>query len=471
MPNPTYLFYDIETTGLNKCFDQVLQFAAIRTDHQLQELSREQINIKLNNDIIPAPQAIITHRIGPNQFTNGLTEVEGIQKIHTLLNTPNTISVGYNTLGFDDEFLRFSFYKNLLSPYTHQFANHCGRMDIYPITILYALFKPNHLSFPKNNFKLENINIKNNFFNGQSHNAMVDVEVTLALSRKLFEDKKMWNFATEYFHKKTDEARILSCQSTLNINHKQYKMGLMVNGKIGTESHYIAPVIDAGQHQHYKNQTLWLRLDSEKLSETTLTTIPESTKVLKKRLGEPPIFLPLKDRYLQLLSDERRQKISVNMNWLSQNESIFAAICEFYQHEKYKAVPERDPDAALYDIGFSTPQEEKLFHQFHAALPNQKLSIASHFPNDIRKIQAIRILGRHFPEALSAENKKEFHLYLQAIYDDHATPPVDFRGEHKLTRQKALEDIAELQKSNQLDAQQRILLENLRGFFADCRLA
>ncbi len=30
----SYLFYDIETTGLNKAFDQVLEFAAIRTKHK-----------------------------------------------------------------------------------------------------------------------------------------------------------------------------------------------------------------------------------------------------------------------------------------------------------------------------------------------------------------------------------------------------------------------------------------------------
>ena len=40
----TYLFYDIETTGLNKAFDQVLQFAAIRTDRQLNEI---EVNIDL----------------------------------------------------------------------------------------------------------------------------------------------------------------------------------------------------------------------------------------------------------------------------------------------------------------------------------------------------------------------------------------------------------------------------------------
>ena len=44
----TYLFYDLETTGLNKSFDQILQFAAIRTDLNLKELKRYELKIKLN---------------------------------------------------------------------------------------------------------------------------------------------------------------------------------------------------------------------------------------------------------------------------------------------------------------------------------------------------------------------------------------------------------------------------------------
>src|SRR3990167_3496936 len=153
----TYLFYDIETTGLNKCFDQVLQFACIRTDPDLKEIERHAFSVKLNHDVIPSPAAIMTHRIGVNDFQKGISELEAIQKIHALLNTPGTISVGYNTLGFDDEFLRFSFYRNLLPPYTHQFSNQCGRMDMYPILLFYFLFKKEILQWPQGNLKLENI--------------------------------------------------------------------------------------------------------------------------------------------------------------------------------------------------------------------------------------------------------------------------------------------------------------------------
>lgn len=458
MKNSTYLFYDIETTGLNKCFDQILQFAAIRTDHALNELSRFDISVRLNSDVIPSPGAVITHRIGPKQFSQGQSEYEAIQKIHVLMNTQNTISVGYNSLGFDDEFLRFSFYKNLLPPYTHQYANHCGRMDIYPITLLYYLFKSDQLKWPNQNdavnFKLENINAQNHFFEGQSHNAMVDVEVTLALAKKLSTDKKMWDFVTGYFHKKTDEERIA-----------HHTLGFMINGKIGSQSQFIAPVISLGQHQHYKNQSLWLRLDDDNLTKTKENTISETTRIFRKRLAEPPIFLPMKERYFSLISDARKKTAEKNKRWLSENSTLFQSIVEFYQHEKYPEVPERDIDAALYDIGFSTPHEEKLFQQFHTAKPEKKLSIAMQFPNPLHQALAIRIIGRHFNEHLSPETKHYFQDYLKTIHSDNKKTPVDFRGEKKLTAPQALIDAEMLQKSETLDETQQKLLNELKYFY------
>lgn len=462
MQTPTYLFYDIETTGLNKCFDQILQFAAIRTDHQLNELSRVEINVKLNNDVIPSPAAIITHRIGVSDFSKGISEFEAMEKIHALLNTPNTISVGYNTLGFDDEFLRFSFYKNLLSPYTHQFANQCGRMDLYPITLLYYLFKPDYLTWPNNdgvtNLKLENLNTCNQLFEGQAHNAMVDVEVTLALAKKLYQDKTMWHFVTDYFKKTVDEERITNCESQLTINDCNHKIGFMVNGKIGHASQFIAPVISLGQHQHYKNQSLWLRLDTEELSLAKTDNFIDKTRIFRKRLAEPPIFLPIKDRYLNLLSDNRKNLFEKNKIWLAQNPNVFKSIAAFYQAEKYPETPERDIDAALYDIGFPSRPEESLFHQFHTAKPDGKLSIAKQFPSKIRQAQAIRILGRHFPEFLSDTERENYQTYLWS-------QPVDFRGEKKLTRDQTLIDIGELQKNKILDGQQQELLSELKEYF------
>ena len=110
----SYLFYDIETTGLNKAFDQILQFAAIRTDRQLNEIERHAVTVKLRPDVIPSPAALLTNRIPVTKFFGAMCEYEAMQLIHRLMNQPGTISLGYNTLGFDDEFIRFAFHRKII---------------------------------------------------------------------------------------------------------------------------------------------------------------------------------------------------------------------------------------------------------------------------------------------------------------------------------------------------------------------
>ncbi|WP_170340892.1 exonuclease domain-containing protein [Ruegeria arenilitoris] len=42
-----YVRYDTETTGTDTTFDRILQFAAIRTDYNLNELDRFEIRCRL----------------------------------------------------------------------------------------------------------------------------------------------------------------------------------------------------------------------------------------------------------------------------------------------------------------------------------------------------------------------------------------------------------------------------------------
>lgn len=105
----TYLFYDIETTGLNKCFDQILQFACIRTDLDFNEIEQYSTFIQLRKDVLYSPEALITTRISiEDSMQKGISEFKAIEKIHELVNEPDTISIGYNSMNFDDEFLRSS---------------------------------------------------------------------------------------------------------------------------------------------------------------------------------------------------------------------------------------------------------------------------------------------------------------------------------------------------------------------------
>lgn len=450
----SYLFYDLETTGLNKAFDQVLHFAAIRTDMDFNELDRYELKVKLNPDVIPSPYAMLTHHMRLSDIAQGINEYEAIRQIHRWMNEPGTISLGYNTLTFDDEFLRFSFYRNLLPPYTHQFANQCSRMDIYPMTVMYYLFKNTTLKWPtindKISLKLENINLENQFVAGRAHHAMVDVEATLALAKKLAAEKDMWNYVCGYFNKKTDQDRLQKLDSDT---------ALMVFGKFGSDRFFQSIVLSLGQHHHYNNQLLWLRLDEKDFRQTTRETILESTYVLQKKLGEPGFLLPLKDRFMQHLSEERIALANANKQWLHENPDIFNAISEHYRHYKYPTIPETDIDASLYLNGFWSAQEETFCKSFLAAKTAEKPQLLSIVKNPKLYALALRILGRNFPEVLLPKQAEEFSQYLQQIYSNHEI--IDFKGQKRLTPAAALHEISELRKEHHQDPLKLELLDDL----------
>ena len=253
------LFYDLETSGLDKTYDQVQQFAAIRTDMDLNELERHEIFVKINPDVIPSPQALLIHRVSiPTCQSIGLNEYEAMQRIHALMNTPNTISIGYNTLGFDDAFLRFSFHRNLLTPYTHQFANGCGRADLYPMIAMLRWQEADCLTWPdidgKPTLKLEHLNTANQLAQGQAHNALVDVEATIALAKKCQASSASWDYLLGYFNKQEEQTRLLGLQPFEGL--RQCHLALLLDGQFGSKHLYQCPVVGLGGHQYYRNQTL-----------------------------------------------------------------------------------------------------------------------------------------------------------------------------------------------------------------------
>jgi len=458
----TFLFYDLETTGLSKAFDQVLHFAAIRTDRTLKELERYEIKIKLNLDVVPSPAAIITHHMSLQEIANGITEFDGIKQIHQWLNQPGTISLGYNTLRFDDEFLRFSFYRNLLPPYTHQYANQCGRMDLYPMAVMYFLFKNHVLEWPmiagKPTFKLAELSAANHLAIGQAHNAMVDVEATLALAQLFFKEREMWDYLTGYFNKNIDQARL---------QNLQHSPALMVDSIIGAEQFYQCPVLFLGMHKHYKNQMLWLRLDTEELTNVTPETIADM-RVIHKKLGEPSFILPLKERFLPHLIPERRVLANYNKNRLEQHPDIFLPLVAYHTEYQYPLYPATDVAAGLYIHGFWNSAEENFCRTFHTVDAKQKAKLTEQVQNPRLQMLALRILGNHYPEALSHHQAEQFAKYMEKVNtttEDEIL--IDYQGKKRLTPQVALHEIAELCKSPVLTTLQLGLLRELEIFLTE----
>ncbi|GJM06581.1 MAG: exodeoxyribonuclease I [marine bacterium B5-7] len=460
----TYLFYDIETSGLSKTFDQVLQFAAIRTDENLDEIERYEIRVTLNPDTIMHPMALITHRIDAFNQANALGEYEAIQKIHAILNAPGTISLGYNTLGFDDEFLRFSFFRNLLTPYTHQYANRCGRMDLYPMVVMTWLFKPALLQWPEKqteqgkrvSFKLEDLNRANQLAEGQAHDAMVDVEVTLALTKKLKQDPAMWQYLSGYFQKSIDGERAAKLTKLWG----QYPEAIYVNGSCGFAQKFHFPVIGLGEHKTYRNQTLWLRLDDERLLQTKIAHLDQTTWVVRKKWGEPGFLLPTKPAYCKHLSDERKTIIEKNKTFLLAHPDILEAIQTHYTKKTYDDVDDLDPQAALYQMGFMSDADARTAYLFHRSDWARQCDCIEQFQAPELQALAVRLLGRLDATQLPAGYQDDFHEYLAHIWQDGVKQQrKDHRGDFHLTAVEAQEEITRILAEKELDNQQLSLLD------------
>jgi len=465
----SYLFYDIETTGLNKAFDQVLEFAAIRTDHQLNAIERHAISVKLRPDVIPSPRAILTNRIPPSDLAQGMCEYEATEQIHLLMNQRGTISLGYNTLGFDDEFLRFAFHRNLLPPYTHQFKNGCSRMDLFSMAVLYKLYKREVIVWPeidgKPSLKLEHIGAANRLVSGQAHEAMVDVATTVELARRFYKKKRMWQYLEGYFDKQTDAHRMQKLPIAFQSGAGNHFQALVVGGEFGPGLNYQVPAISIGNSIPYSNQTLWLRMDLPQLRQTTVDAIPETSWIIRKRMGEPGILLPPQDRYWNIIGEARGAIFEDNLRWLQENPDIFHQIVKYYREFRYPFIPNLDPDASLYQVGFYSRADEKLCRMFHQDSLDQKPTRISQFSNPDARILAQRILSRNYPEtALNqySQAQDSYRNQINPLRQEDAI--VDYRGDKRTTPAGALLEITQLKQAGNLDDHQQQLLDDLEQY-------
>ena len=481
----TFLFYDIETSGLNSSFDQVLTFAAIRTDLNLNEISREYIIVKLRPDIVPSPGAFITHRLSLKELNSGFCEYEAARKIHEIVNTPETISLGYNTFGFDDEFLRFTFYRNLFSPYTHQYANGCSRMDILPLTILYRLFKPWVVKWPDLNgrpsLKLELISRENSLVSsGKAHNAMVDVEATLALAKLLFSEKEMWNYCLGFFDKKIDQARIDKIDPSINIGKKDYRLCLMVSLSFGSKAMYMAPVLSIGHSAKYTNQSLWLRLDNEKMLPDKLDGGIDGLFAIRSKYGEAAIVLPPAERFWNRLLKTQKEICKKNLELIKDNPRLFKEVVKYHQNYQYPFIPELDYDASLYQAGFFSWQEKKEIAMFHNASMDEKLKLAIAPESPIKssriKEMAFRIMFRNyfdsasFLSGVSPVKSQDIVKYMNRLRSFKPGDAIKgFRNDVKLTCYGAAEELKRLKKENRWDGDQLEILDWIESYITAMR--
>lgn len=194
----TFLWYDLETFGLNSKFDRIAQFAAIRTDENFNIIGEEMVYYcKLSSDYLPSIQACLVTGITPQECNEkGISEESFIKKINDEFSQPNTTVVGFNSIKFDDEFIRNALYRNLSNPYTREYKNGCSRWDILPLIRATHDLRGSNINWPAKNednfftFKLTELTAANNIDQVGAHDALVDVRATIAMAKLIHEKQR-----------------------------------------------------------------------------------------------------------------------------------------------------------------------------------------------------------------------------------------------------------------------------------------
>ena len=115
----TFYFYDLETSGINARAQRIMQFAGQRTDGDFNPIGEpENWLVKLTDEILPDPDAIMITGITPQKtLEEGYSEVEFIKLFLDQVCQPDTTILGYNSIRFDDEFMRATLWRNFYDPY------------------------------------------------------------------------------------------------------------------------------------------------------------------------------------------------------------------------------------------------------------------------------------------------------------------------------------------------------------------
>src|ERR1039458_576150 len=117
----TYIFYDTETSGKLTAFDQILQFAAIKTDAELNVVDTFNVRCRLLPYIVPSPGALLVTGATVTAITTcPLSHFEMMRLVHAKMHRwsqGGAIFIGWNSMKFDETLLRQAYYQTLLPVY------------------------------------------------------------------------------------------------------------------------------------------------------------------------------------------------------------------------------------------------------------------------------------------------------------------------------------------------------------------
>ena len=435
----TFLWHDYETFGIDPRRDRPAQFAAIRTDADLNPLGEPLMwYCQPGNDYVPDPASCLITGITPQlAFERGVSEREFAARIEAEMARPGTISVGYNTIRFDDEFTRFLFWRNLIEPYAREWQHQCGRWDLLDVVRMAFALRPEGIEWPKNadgthSFKLEHLSRANGLAHEAAHDALSDVRATIALAQLLrARQPKLFDFALG-LHKKDRVAAELRLPATADTA----RPFLHVSGMFGAERGCLAVMWPLASHPGNKNEILAWDLAHDPSELATLGAEPLRQRLFTRSADLPDgvTRLPIKSIHLnkspmvvgnvQTLRPELAERWGINMEKALAHAQVARDLPDMSAlwPAVYARPPETElPDAeqALYS-GFVAPGDRHRLNELRAMGGAQLAQARTGFDDPRLKELVWRYRARHFPDTLIPEEQERWQAHCAARLLDGA---------------------------------------------------
>ena len=407
----SFVFYDTETTGTDTSFDQILQFAAIKTDADLKELDRFEIRCRLLPHIVPSPGAMFVTGVPAAKLNDPSlpTHYEMIRTIREkLLSWSPAVFVGYNSLDFDEHLVRQAFYKTLHPPYlTNSGGN--SRSDVLTMVQAASLFAPGALTIPtgdngKSVFKLDRVAPANGFNHQNAHDALADVEATIFLCRLLADRAPdIWS-AFMRFSQKAAVADSITTERVFCLADFYY----------GLPYAWLVTYLGSNSENSSEFYLYDLSIHPESLADLTdeqlAARLKKSPKPIRRvKANASPIIMPVDEAppiaaAATLSSDELEARIT----YIENNQGFRDRLIATLEGAREEREPSPHIEMQLYD-GFFSPSDLKLCEQFHAAPWESRIAIVEKLEDPRLRLVGLRLIYCEKPALLPQASLRAYH--------------------------------------------------------------
>ncbi len=478
MSDFSFFWHDYETFGSVPRRDRPAQFAGLRTDADLNPVDAPVMSYcRPAPDFLPEPEACVLTGILPQHcLAQGLPEHAFADAIERQLARPGTVGVGYNSIRFDDEVTRFLFWRCLIDPYAREWQNQCGRWDLLDVIRCAWALRPEGIEWPRHDdgrpsFKLEHLTRANGLRHEDAHDALADVQATIALARLLkAHQPRLWDFCLRLRSKDAVLAEIGAAGT-------QGRPLLHVSGMYGTERGCLAMVWPLAPHPSNRNEIIvWdLAQDPAELPRLTVAEMRQRMFTRADALPEGVTRLPIKTIHINkspvVIANLKTLTPAMAQHWGLDVEAGLRHADAAARHagklagmwpevfQRAEDEPAPDVDEALYR-GFIGNEDRRTLQRLRA-LDAQTLAGKRPAFADPRLDELLwRYRARNFPETLNPAERAQWQAHCAERLCDGDPPGV--RGSGPLRLRAFGERITALETA--ADARTRALLAQLRAY-------